>query len=204
MRRKTWLVVLGSLFLLPTYVFAQKNEIGFVVGGTASIDNSQATALACTITNPTCNVHLKFQKGFALEGVLAHRLGGISLASFYLELPFVGIPSRNLLPVTANLPQSFSTLYFTPSLKLKLSGPGLSPFVTAGGGFARYSAGASGTTAAQTSTKAVLQAGAGLDIGTPLPLIGLRAEVREFFTGQPSFASTQHNIFFGGGIVLHF
>ena len=52
----------------------------------------------------------------------------------------------------------------------------------------------------------------GLDFKTGLPLLGFRAEVRDFLTGVPTFNSgflTQtglhhHNILAGGGIVLRF
>ena len=59
--------------------------------------------------------------------------------------------------------------------------------------------------------KAAIQYGGGLDFKTGLPLLGFRAEVRDFVTGDPDFGvfSTSgglhhHNILVGGGIVLRF
>jgi hypothetical protein len=54
------------------------------------------------------------------------------------------------------------------------------------------------------NTTGAFQVGGGVDVSTPIPLIGLRAEVREFYTGQPDFSTTQQNLFVGGGIVLKF
>lgn len=39
---------------------------------------------------------------------------------------------------------------------------------------------------------------------TSTPHIGLRGEVREFFTGEPDFPTSRHNILVGGGFVLRF
>src|SRR5262249_3358122 len=147
------------------------------------------------------------------EGVIAHRIENLHLASFYLELPVVGIPSRTvrhatLLPGSANVFQSYSSIFFTPGLRLKFAVPGISPFVSVGGGFAHFSPDTSslGTTPSSSTTGA-FQVGGGVDLGTPIPLLRLRGEVREFYTGNPfssSLEMSRHNIFVGGGLVLHF
>jgi hypothetical protein len=78
--------------------------------------------------------------------------------------------------------------------------PLISPFLSTGGGFAHFSS--TNATLNNAGTKGALQAGAGFDVSTPIPLIGLRGEVREFYTG--TFANTRHNVFVGGGIVFKF
>jgi hypothetical protein len=79
-----------------------------------------------------------------------------------------------------------------------------------GGGWARYSQNGFNT------NKAAIGYGGGLDFKTGLPLLGFRAEVRDFVTGdflngsigsaiaQNSSGLHHHNILAGGGIVLRF
>ncbi len=56
---------------------------------------------------------------------------------------------------------------------------------------------------------------AGLDFKTGLPVLGFRAEARDFVTGDPNFGLTnivtgdtsgfrRHNLMVGGGILLRF
>jgi hypothetical protein len=64
--------------------------------------------------------------------------------------------------------------------------------------------------------KGALQFGGGVDIKTGIPLLGFRAEVRDFVTDQPDFGivsiqtvgspslGRRHNVLAGGGIVLRF
>lgn len=211
MVRKTWVVLLFSIVLLSTYSSAQKNEIGFLVGATSSPDSGGDIAIAtCPFNFPNCGSSTHTTSTITYEGVVAHRIANLHLASFYVELPVLGIPERNtrftsIVPGTSNFFQSFSTIFFTPSVKLKFSLPLVSPFLSVGGGFAHFSPNQNslgGTP--QSSTEAAFQAGGGVDIGTPLPHVALRGEVREFFTGHPNFTTSPNNIFFGGGLVLRF
>jgi len=63
-----------------------------------------------------------------------------------------------------------------------------------------------------SQTRGAFQFGGGLDFKTPLPHIGLRAEVRDFWargineSGGIAQVSPerQHNLFAGGGIVIKF
>jgi len=70
-----------------------------------------------------------------------------------------------------------------------------------GGGLAHFS---NGSNTNGTNTTGALQLAGGVDVRTPIEFIGLRGEVREFYTGTPNFSTTQHNVFVGGGIVLKF
>ena len=108
----------------------------------------------------------------------------------------MGTPSRDLTG------GSYSSVFFTPGLRVKFFLPVISPFLSAGGGFAHFSSSANVNNT--NSTTGAFQVGAGFDVSTPIPSISLRGEVREFYTGAASFTSTQHNVFAGGGIVLNF
>lgn len=201
------------LLLTSTFSQAQKNEFGFLLGSSISPDAKLVTPVLGILETLTANSRL--HSGIAYQGVFAHRLVDAHLAALYLELPIVGTPSREVSVAAAKL-GSFSSIYFTPGVRVKLApGAGLSPFVSLGGGLAHYN---SNVLLLGTSTGAntgALEAGAGIDIQTPIPLIALRAEVREFLTGRPPIINssqtftkfdtdTQHNVLVGGGIVFRF
>jgi hypothetical protein len=142
--------------------------------------------------------------GFSVEGTYAHRLANFRVASLHLELPVLFAPSRSTGLITT--PSDFSSFFVTPSLKLKLlPSSGISPFVSVGGGLARFKEDSF------SSNKGAVQYGGGVDFKTRLPLLGFRFEVRDFMTsrpGIPAFSTITsdhlHNLFVGGGITLHF
>ena len=233
MRTNFFVSLLFLLMMLSSYALAQKNEVSFVAGGTFSPDTT-GTSFApgvgtCVITNPNCasqrfSAGIETKAGF--EGTFAHRFLDAHAASLYVELPVLGVPDREVhVPNNTILslptfplatPLDFSSIFFTPSLKVKLlpDAP-IAPFFSAGGGFAHFSSrtfneafGASAFSNTSNTTGA-FQLGGGVDIKTPLPHLGFRAEVREFWSGQPKFnsgAKLDHhqNLFAGGGIVFHF
>jgi hypothetical protein len=199
-----------SLLLLVVAAFstlssAQKADVSFVVGGAfASKDNS--VAITCTIPCPPSfqfsNNHHVFY-----EGTGAVRLANFKLASLHLEVPVSFIPSAQVIfsgtpPLN---PLKLSTVFVTPSLRVKLApGSAVSPFASIGGGWAHYSIGSG-----LTNNRGALQFGGGVDIKTGVPLLGFRAEVRDFVTGRPDFGTLNvragsHNVLAGGGIVLRF
>ena len=203
MLRKTLTSFIFALLLcIPG--FAQSNEIGVVIGTTLAPDNTPPAGIgACPVTNPFCGQTLHTESGITYEGVLAHRIANAHIAELYLEFPVVGSSDRDIRQGV--FVRNFSSIFFTPGLKLKLNTPLLSPFLSIGGGFAHFSPSTNGGTLPdQSSTQGAFQVGGGVDLGTPIPHLGLRGEVREFYTGKPDFSSNPHNIFVGGGIVLHF
>jgi hypothetical protein len=119
------------------------------------------------------------------------------LVSLHVELPVMAAPNR----VDGNAGSNFSQAFVTPALRVTFSLHLLSAFLSCRGGFGHFSPKIGFNNPSQT--KGALQVGAGVDIGTPIPRIAFRAEVREFYTGDPVFA-TQHSVFAGGGIVLKF
>jgi hypothetical protein len=60
----------------------------------------------------------------------------------------------------------------------------------------------------RSNTTWAFQAGGGLDLKTPIPVLGLRLEVRDLVTGLPDADLTSdvshHNLFAGGGVVFRF
>lgn len=191
-------VLLVSL-LATSAAFAQSNDVAVSVGGTFA-PGAQGAAICEALPNcPTGTVDRAVDPGFSVEGTYAHRLANFKVASLHLELPFMFILNRR----SEFLGSPFSTFFFTPSLRLKFApSSGVSPFVSAGGGLGRFKAGST------SDNHGAFQVGGGLDFKTPLPLLGVRFETRDFVTGSPSFSTLTNNhlnnLFVGGGITLHF
>lgn len=196
---KKFLLVTCFAALLSTFTSAQSTEIGVLAGGIFTSDKNPAAGIGtCPVNNPSCGATIHTPTRISYEGVLAHRLLNLHLAGIHLELPIVGTPTRTL--EQGGLRQNFSTIYFTPGLRFQLGLPFVSPFVSAGGGFAHYSAG--GTLG--SSTVGAFQVGGGFDLSGPIPFLNFRAEVRDFHNGTPNFNVGQNNLFAGVGLVLKF
>jgi len=207
MKRFSILIV---ILCASTFAIAQKADAAFVVGG-SFVSDTQNTFLAPSV--PTLTSTIKTDHHVFLEGALAVRLADAKLASLYVELPVAGIPSQKLTfsSTPSTVIDHLSTVFITPGLRLKvLPIAPISPWVSFGGGWARYS-----LDSGVKTNKGAVQYGGGLDFKTGLPLLGFRAEVRDFVTGDPNFGLGtvlagnngglhHHNILAGGGIVLRF
>jgi hypothetical protein len=206
-RRLLLLLLLGVAVFLSATCYGQANDVAVSVGGIFS-PNSLAGpttgSLPCAppgCVNPMvcidCLSPNAAKSGVAFEGTLAHRVLNFDLVSLHAELPVMVAPNR----VEGNRGSNFSQVFVTPALRVRFSLHLLSAFLSCGGGFGHFSPKIGLNNPSQT--KGALQVGAGLDIGTPIPRIAFRAEVREFYTGD-TVEATQHSIFAGGGLVLKF
>jgi len=210
LRRFAILLLVLSVF--STLSQAQKADVSFVVGGAFVSEDHVAPGVTCTIPCPLA-FNFKTDTHVFYEGTGAIRLANFKLVSLHLEVPIAGIPSAPV--VFSGAPSSnalkLSSVFVTPSLRVKFA-PGfpVSPFASIGGGWAHYNL------AGPSMNKGALQFGGGVDIKTGIPLLGFRAEVRDFVTGQPDFGivsiqtlgssslGRRHNVLAGGGIVLRF
>ena len=218
----------SAIFLcivLSTFCHAQANELSLTLGGMRSSDQSTTLPplpLPCPIGIANCNlVTTSTSTGFAIEGAFTRRLFGLDALSLGLELPLVEVPGRDvtinspllsLVPVTA----SVSSFFFTPSARVKLmSKAAISPFFSVGGGLVHYGTSASipgVVSISNGNTNGALQFGGGLDFKTRLPLLRIRAHLRDFYAPSPLHSSSlllpstghQNNLFFGAGVVLGF
>jgi hypothetical protein len=201
--------ILFVILCASTFAMAQKADAAFVVGG-SFVSDTNGTFLVPVIGSTPATI--KTDHHIFLEGALGVRLLNAHLVSLHAELPVAGIPSTPLTVAGVSTAlDHLGTLFITPGLRLKFApiAP-ISPWVSIGGGWARYSL----NTAGLTQNKAAVQYGGGLDFKTNLPLLGFRAEVRDFVTGDPDFGFSSiftpnsglhhHNILAGGGIVLRF
>jgi hypothetical protein len=201
-----WFLILTAMFVLAATraTDGQGRELGVVFGG---VDSGSRELV------PAGSGSADISTSFALEVAFDQRVINAHIASLYLELPVIVAPSVGVGSANVLLPRSYSSVFVAPGLKLKiLPVGGFSPYLVLGGGLAHFS---SGSTTQNDSigngggaTSAAYDFGGGLDMRV-LPLIGIRVEVRDVSSGNPSFnvpvvGGRQHNVLFGAGIVLRF
>lgn len=186
---------------------AQKQELGLTLGGIFSQQRE-----------PSLD-KLNFGKinlggGLALQANYGYRVVDGRLAALYVETHFLANGLRDIGAGNANISRDVATIFVTPGLRLKfLPRRVISPYAAVGGGYALYeqsrlTIGGAPNPAPRFTHRGAFDFGGGVD--APLwRFVGLRAEVRDFYTGNPSFnaplsSSGQHNVVVGGGIVLRF
>jgi len=192
------LIAFSIIFHLPA--LAQKHELAFTVGRVLSSErNSQQGAL-------------DLGTGTAVQVNYAYRLIDGGAAALYGEVHFLASPLRDISAGIPTATRDFATLYLTPGLRLKfLPGARVSPYVVVGGGYALYeqstqTIGNQPNPAARRINRAALDYGGGVDVKV-LRFLSLRGEIRDFYTGSPSYnvpfvSGGQHNVVAGGGVVL--
>lgn len=202
-----------SVFLLGVCgsVVAQKNELAVVLG--AKITPSVGSA-----SNGTQG---SVDTTFAFEANYAHQLVHVPALALHLEFPVAVTPSANFSTATLTNAVSYSTVFFTPSLRLKFGPPGAAAavWISAGGGLAHFNPSSTGACVAavgllcppapSSTTKGAVQGGAGLDYHPGLMPFAFRLEARDFYTGIPNLGvfpaiKVRNNILAGAGIVFRF
>ena len=196
--------MLLAFLAIPFPVLAQNNEITLSLGGIPSQSRS--------FQNPALG-SAQVSSDVSLGANYGHRLLDARVAALYGEIEFVALPNRSLAATTATVPQNYASLYVTPGVRLKiLPSSRLSPWVAAGGGYALYEQSAKLSNGQNTTNKflnrGVFDFGGGLDYRL-LRFLGLRAEVRDFLSGNPNLnvalsSSTQHNVVASGGVSVRF
>lgn len=184
-----------------TPALAQKNEIGLTLGGfTSQTRNATPTPV-------------DLSSGLVLEANYGRRVLQLPFAALYGELEFAANAQRTIQGAKTDT-RDIATLYVTPGVRLKfLPKARISPWVAVGGGYAAYQQSTTllsgvANPAIRNLNRGVFDFGGGID--TPLwHFIGLRAEVRDFYSGNPAYnavisGSGQHNVLASGGIVLRF
>ncbi|HET9365798.1 MAG TPA: hypothetical protein VFP71_12380 [Candidatus Angelobacter sp.] len=201
-------VLLLILVCASSVALAQKVDAAFVVGESLVSDTKETFA-----SSPTPFDTIKTDNHFFLEGAFGWRVVNAHVASLSVDVPIASIPSQTakFAGTTGVTFSDFSSLFITPGLRLKLLPVSpISPWVTIGGGWARYAQGSFIT------NKPAIEYGGGLDFKTGLPLLGFRAEVRDFVTedflngsvgsaiATNSSGLHHHNVLVGGGVVFRF
>jgi hypothetical protein len=195
--------LLGFLALaLP--LRAQKQDLTLSLGGFAGQTRG--------FNSPTTGrVDISADKTFGVN--YGYRLLHSNAIGLFGELEFVAIPNQRLTSTNAIVAQSYASLYVAPGVRLKLFPEARwSPWGALGGGYALYQDSDNLSNGQPTSNRflnrGVFDFGGGLDFRA-FRFIGFRAEVRDFYSGNPNVnvhlnSSTQHNVVTSGGIVFHF
>jgi len=196
-------MLLLLIFVSSPAVFAQEHELALLVGRLKASDST---------LNSVGQVKAAFDGAVTYQINYANRMVNGELASLHWELAIAGAPRTGVRSSNVLLPRTYSTLIFTPGLKLKIfPGGGFSPYLAGGVGLGRFSQ--SGTningspnTGDRSNTSFVFNYGGGVDMNVLGP-ISVRGEARDFMTGNPSFSTPflndrKHNLFVGAGIVL--
>jgi opacity protein-like surface antigen len=195
------------IFAFAPAVFAQEHELAVLVGRLKPSDRSLQL-------NPVQTVDAAFSGAATYQINYANRVVNGEVASLHFELAVIGAPRTGVKSDNFLVPRTYSTLIFTPGLKLKvLPGSGFSPYVVSGIGLGRFSLSdtninGSPVTGDRSNTTFVFDFGGGVDLNVVGPL-SIRGEVRDFIAGTPSFSTPflndrQHNLYVGAGIVLRF
>lgn len=180
------------LTLVASVASAQKNDLGFGVGGYVAASNP-----------------LNLGAAWALEGSYARRIIGVPFVSLSGELP-IAASYKSSIPTLngTTLARSYTSLFITPGVRVRLA-PSffISPYVAAGLGYGRFNRELYNGTASPYGAFAFDVAG-GLDLKI-LPFVSLRGEVRDFNSstfGFQSFIATgrQNNIFVTLGLGVRF
>jgi len=195
-------LVLSSLDLAIAQDATPRHEIGLTLGGLLSNDRSG---------NAT---RLNLGPGTALQANYGYHLLGGDRAALYGEVHLLANPLRDVTSADQSLTRNVATLIVTPGIRIKFfPNRRLAPYVAVGGGWANYEQ--STTTlaggpnpASRTVNHGAFDYGGGVDFKF-WRFLGLRAEIRDFYAGGPSYNSSsirgaQHNVVTGGGLVLKF
>ena len=188
--------------MTATVAAGQNHELGLTLGRIHGPSRSADTA------------SLDLSSGIALQANYGYGLILTRKVSVCGEVHFLANGLREIRSALPSATRDVATLYVTPGIRLKFRPTrNFSPYVAGGAGYALYEQSfyrhdGLANQAPRFTHRGVLAFGGGADV----PLwrwIGARLEVRDFYSGNPSFntkviGSGQHNIVAGGGFVLHF
>lgn len=195
MRKIVVILVVG---LCTTYAAAQKVDLALTAGIYHPVNNS-----------------FSGDNAFAIEGNVGFQVASVPFLALYFEVPVAGTLDATVPASALTSAGTYSSIFVTPGVRLKFapSFP-LSPYIATGGGLAHFNRSASQTPAGASNSinKGVWDIGGGLDMKLA-PYLGLRVEVRDFYSGSPetrlsqvtgTFNERQHNIIGTAGVVVRF
>jgi hypothetical protein len=150
----------------------------------------------------------------AFQANYGYRIFGNDQAVLYGEVHLLANPLREVNSSMQTLTRDVATLFVTPGIRVKFFPPRrIAPYVAVGGGWADYEQSTTTLAGNRNSAPRTVNHGA-FDYGGGVDFkfwrfVGLRAEIRDFYTGSPSYnapalSGGQHNVVAGGGLVLEF
>jgi opacity protein-like surface antigen len=205
------MIVCAALCFAASAAFAQKNEIGLMLGATITPDREVRPQVS-TGQPPTATARIGTGLTYGLS--YARRIVDARVASLHGEVVFFAVPSNDVKSSLNFVPRNFASLFVTPGLKLKfLPQAPITPYVAAGGGFARFAesdflGNNAPNTGKRGTNRGAFNYGGGLEFKV-FPFVSLRGEVRHFITDNPQFnavfvSDKQHSVISSAGVVLRF
>jgi hypothetical protein len=177
-----------------------RHEVGLTLGGLLS---SERTGDA---------TQLNLGSGIAFQANYGYRLLGSRNIALFGEVHLLASPLRNVTSTDSTLTRDVASLFITPGIRVKFfQSRRIAPYAAIGGGWADYeqstlTLGGAANSAPRTVNHGAFDYGGGFDVKL-WRFVGLRAEIRDFYTGSPSYNtgqihSGQHNVVAGGGLVF--
>jgi len=204
-RARVLFAVLLVLFCTAITATAQQREISVLVGRVKTGDKG---------IQGLQTVEAAFDGAVSYEITYGRRFVDGQIAALYGEFLIMGAPRTGIKSSNVLLPRSYSSIFFTPGLKLQLfPGAGLSPYIAAGLGVGRYNASDTAingqpATGDTSNTTWAFDYGGGVDVNV-IRYFAIRGEVRDFISGTPKlsapfFDKRQHNVNVAIGLVFKF
>jgi len=198
----TLILGLTGLGIAAAQEIAPKHEIGLTLGGLFGAQRSGGAT------------RLDLGSGVALQANYGYRILGGETAALYGEVHFLANPLREVSSSDRTLTRDAATIFLTPGLRVKFfPNHSVAPYFAVGGGWAVYEQSTNTLNGSLNPASRLVNHGA-FDYGGGVDIkfwrfVGLRAEVRDFYAGGPSYNTTaisggQHNVVAGGGLVLKF
>jgi hypothetical protein len=189
-----------SLFLVVVSqnAFAEKHELGLTLGGLLSQDRGRSPNL----------IHLG--GGTALQANYGYRLIN-GPAALYGEVHFLANPLRTVASGDPASIRDVATIYVTPGIRVKFTRvKAASPYVAVGAGYGVYERSALQIDGTPLHPRYIHRGAFNFGGGVDTKLwrwLGLRGEIRDFYTGSPSYNvptihGGQHNVVAGGGFLV--
>ena len=200
MKRKLIWKTVGVVILCVQSAAAQRHEVGFTLGG---LFGSSKSGPAGSVDPGT---------GFAFQANYGFRLFGAPGFALLGEVNFMASPLQDVASTNPLATANFASLYVTPGIRLKLLPSGrFSPYAAVGGGYALFEQSVQRldglpNNAPRYTSHGALDFGGGVDVKL-WHFVGARFEVRDFYSGNPSWnipvsGGGFHNLAVGGGLVL--
>jgi opacity protein-like surface antigen len=179
---------------------AQQHEIGLTLGRAAAQSKSAPGG------------KLDIGGGTALQANYAYRLARMRKAELWGEAHFLSTPLQQIESVNRTATRDYASLYVIPGVRVRFApGARVSPYVALGAGYALFEQSleridGAPNPAPRFTHRGALAFGGGLDVRV-WRFLSARWEVRDFYSGNPSFntpvaGSGLHNVVVGGGVVL--
>ncbi len=193
-------IAVAAMLMAVPGALAQRHEIGLTLGAISGVDRGASSG------------QVGLGTGIALQANYGYRIFGSRNAALFAEVYFLANPLRDISSPDGRASRDVATLYVLPGLRIKfLPARSFSPYVAVGGGYALYEQSltqidGNPSPAPRNTHRAAFGFGGGADFPV-WRFVGGRIEIRDFYTGNPSFnipvsGGGQHNVVAGGGVVL--